>query len=268
MAAAIVFTLLTGVSMPLRGQSEPRADSLVAQYLELGVSSNWHPSELFDQCLPLSGWRGRVFDQLSRANLTPVQARGLALAWVHPLRNCQNAQLEQWYFDQIDASIQQGATATEFWVALLRADSPRIREYLERLMLDINNPVAARSEAGTIYFERFEPAERLQQYLHAFETALMPEHVAFAVTQRLLREQPDRLLDNVSRIVHDRPELADQMAFSTIAQNSHKHASDAARERLAAALEAALQQGVLSDGRRDRLNQATAQLRRRFGGSE
>ncbi|HEX2166067.1 MAG TPA: hypothetical protein VHG09_02405, partial [Longimicrobiales bacterium] len=203
------------------------------------------------------------------ANLTPLQARGLALAWVHPLRRCQNSRLEQWYFDQIEASIQEGAVATEFWVALLRADSPRIREYLERLMLDTSYPEAFRSEAGTIYFERFQPAERLQHYLRAFETARMPEHVAFGVTQRLLREQPDRLLDNVSRIVRDRPDVADQMAFLTIAQNSHKHASDAARDRLAAALEAALQQGPLptTGGRRERLNQAAAQLRRRFSGS-
>ena len=110
----------------------------------------------------LTGWRERGFNRLASTQLSVSQAGGLALAWVHALQTCNNARLQQWYFDELDELIQQNADATDFWVVLRGADFPPIKDYLQALMLNPNLPDGARSEAGTAYFDRFDADERLR----------------------------------------------------------------------------------------------------------
>ena len=49
---AFALVLLLAAGRRVHAQTEPPVDSLIAEYLSLGVSSSWHPSELFDECLP------------------------------------------------------------------------------------------------------------------------------------------------------------------------------------------------------------------------
>ena len=92
----------------------------------------------------------------------------------------------------------------------------------------------------------------------------MPGSVAWGVTQRLLRERPEQLLNEIGEVVRNNPGMGDQMAFMTITENSHLYASQATRSALAVALETGLdrQAGLITGRHRERLESALAHLKR------
>jgi hypothetical protein len=260
--------LLVVFSSSARAQGE-RGDSLVTHFLERGILSGWSPARLFAGCPNLEEWQERGIRRLLAASVTNERVNDLARSWSHPLQNCNDPRLEDWFATQLDAAIARGEWGhmLALRTAIYEADTPRLREYLRNQMLDSRLPEAARSTAGVFYFMRFEPEEFLREFLSAFETMRMPDRVAWGQTDRLLDRKPDRLLMEVGRLVRGNPGLADQTAFTQIVESSRGRATEAARRSLGSALREGLDRagGSISGRRRDRL-EAAAQFLTSSGG--
>jgi hypothetical protein len=265
-ATALVLTVVSASAAPAQGN--PSADTLIANWLRQGAFGNWQPHTLFTGCPALAGWQRRGIDLLLSAELSRQRADELALAWIPALRNCNSPRVEQWYFGQVDAAMRRGDAPEgllNLWTALASADSPRIRDYLQTLMLNPGKPEPYRTHAGWALFERFGPQERVDGFLEAFETRRMPFRTAVAVTSVLLRENPDGLLRVVGDRVRANPALADQTAFTMIAESSARYASAASRRALGQALNAGLRRSTLTGRQRTRLQNTAEWLERARG---
>lgn len=264
--ALSVLALLGASFTVAHAQNEPPVDSLVTQFIERGTLSSWGPYQLFIGCPGLKDWQERGFHRLASANLSSQRTNDLAGAWAFALRDCNDRRLEQWYFEHLNAAIRrgEGEWMYRFWVALSIADSPQIRDYLRGLMLDVSMPMGDRDGAGVTLFKRFGTAERLQEYLRAFKTMRLPEEMAAGQTDILLKLDPEGLLREVARLVAVDPALAEQLAFTAIAESSARFASAEARRGLGEALQAGLDGagGRVSDASRVRLAGTAQWLKR------
>jgi hypothetical protein len=248
-------------------QQDPSPDSLVAYWLKQGNRANWSPANLFVGCPALQDWQRRGIDLLmvAAADLSPERTREFAITMSGALR-CNDPRLNQWYFDRVDAAMRRGddphvVLGLEYWTALANADSPGLRAYLRTIMLDASKSEAWRSLAGGKLLLKLEPEERLREYLDLFETRQAPFNVYVGITELLLKHDADRLLREVGARVRQRPVLAEQPAFTMIAESSDRFATLAARRGLASDLEAGLQQPGVPDAQRAKLGQMARFLR-------
>jgi len=257
---------LSASALTVHGQTRTNTDSLIKLFLDAGVTSSWTPFKLFDGCPNLQPWQEHGIQRLMSEELTTERTNDLARAWAHPLRVCNDQRLESWYFREQNAAIQRGewGRMMALRLAIYKADSPRIREYLRRQMLDASLPEEIRANAGSFYFERFEGEELMREFISAFATKQMPWKVGWSQAEIILRKDPDQLLLEIARIVNMNPDLTDQAAFAHVVQASDGRASVSARRTLAGALETAANRGDarLTDVSRARLLSAARHLRK------
>lgn len=230
-------------------QREPSADSLVAYWLKRGALANWQPHELFAGCPNLRTWQTRGIELLLKAKLTPERERDLAGAWAPVLRTCHDQRVENWYFERLEAAAGRGdpeGITLKYWMALQDADSPAIREFLRGMMLSPSRPLVYRNTAGSAFFVRLGPADRLREYLSAFETGRLPDEVAWGQTDVVGKQDPDRLAHEVGTRVRANPELADQAAFSQLVQSVGRKMTPTGRSELKNAIKAGLARPGLS----------------------
>jgi hypothetical protein len=199
------------------------------------------------------------------ADLSRQRTNDLAGYWMFALRDCHDPRLEQWFFERFTEAIRrgQGDMMLSFWLALSTADSPRIRDYLRGLTTDVNLPMPVRDAASATLLERLGPDERVQEYLRVFETMRAPAN--WSQTWVVLSQSPEALLREVGRLVSINPALADQGAFTAIAESSWQLATYEARRGLGDALQAGLDRagGGVSGDRRTRLEGTARWLRQR-----
>lgn len=251
----LMATVAGGV--PAAAQQEPSADSLVAHWLKHGVAGGWGPGHLLLGCPNLKPWQQRGIELVLAADLDEDLRKDLARRWAGALR-CQDPRVEQWFFDQVNRDIQSGKTVDAMlviWGAIDRGDSPRTREFLWNLMLDPSVPESQRGAAGGVLFTKFGPEERLREFLRVFETGRMPSGVFNSQPWMLLKQDANRLLREVSQRVRTNPELADQPAFTAIAESSVRFATPAARRALGEALREGLGRSGIAGVRRTRLDE-------------
>lgn len=261
----IVVALVGASVIPADAQRTPSPDSLVAYWLKSGAVANWSPAQLYIGCPDLLAWQRRGIDLVLSASLSAERTRDLAIAWMGTVGSCPDPRLEQWYFAHLDDGMRRGADEGElspFWHALQQGDSPAIRLYLRRVMLDGTLLPEHRDAAGAALFVRFDGKARLREYLSAFETGLMPEQVAVGQSTLLLELDADQLLREVGERVRRDVRLADQTAFLQVAQSSYRYASQPARKGLADALEDGLRQPGLNSTQRMQLDAHVRLLRR------
>lgn len=263
----VIMILLCCPIAQLQGQTEqPQSpDSLVAHWLERGAVAGWQPRQLLRDCPNLSQWQQRGVTLILAAELTKERRDDLAITWASPLARCRLPWLEQWYIQQVEDAIRTGEHPWGLLAvrtALNGADSPTIRDYFWNLMVDTTKPQEHRNAAGASYFYRFAGEERLREYLRAFETRRMPFDTYVGVTELLLREDAETLMREVGRRVRERPELADQGAFTQIVESSDRHASRSVRRELAEALRVGLRNRPVAGRQRERLDAAAEFLAR------
>lgn len=145
-------------ALTAHGQTRTNPDSLINGFLKTGVLGWWQPGGLFQGCPNLQPWQEQGIQRLMSETLTTERTDDLANAWLHPLRVCNDQRLEAWYFREQDAALERGEwdRIASLRMAIYQADSPRIREYLKRQMLDTKLPERIRANAGSFYFERLE----------------------------------------------------------------------------------------------------------------
>jgi hypothetical protein len=263
--AALALFLAAVSASGAQAQQAPSPDSLVDYWLRRGSRANWQPHLLFAGCPNLAEWQERGIGLVLAADLSPERANDLARVWATALGSCGSERVERWYFGRMNQSIARGestAAMLTFWTALGNADSPRVREYLWTLMLDPAKPEEHRASAGASLFVRMGPQERLREYLRAFETLRMPFEVAVGTTTILLEHDADALLREVGERVRVNPALADQAAFTQIAESSDRYTGLAARRALGEALRDGLRRSPLSGRQQSRLELAAAFLMR------
>jgi len=267
-ATVLVVAVTAGLAtsaLTAHGQTRTNVDSLVNSFLAAGPSSQWRPYELFEGCPNLQPWQEQGIQRLMSENLTTERTNDLARTWSYPLRVCDDRRLEAWYFREQNAAIQRGEWDRMMALrnAIHRADSPRIREYLKRQMLDAALPETIRGNAGSYYFERFEGEELMREFISAFATRQMPAWLGWSQAEIMLRQNPDQLLLEIARIVSTNPDLTDQMAFRHVVESSDRRASVSARRALADTLETVAKRGDarVSDASRTRLLSAARHLR-------
>ena len=263
---AMVLVLLAWTGSGAVAQQEPAVDSLITRWVDRGPFAGWSPGNLFEGCPDLAEWQERGIRRVLALDLTIERADDTALALVMPLRECNDPRLEQWFFDHLDEAIERGnwRRMGGLWMGIEFADSPHIREYLRNLMLDTTLPEGVQGRASGMYFEKLNPAEVRSEFLRAFETGRLPWGAWF-LADRLLKQDPDRLLREVAPLVRANAALANQSAFSQIVQVGYHLASDQARRELGDALEAGLNAaGVgMPDSVRERLRSTVRDLKQR-----
>lgn len=139
--------LLGVLSWPTAAQTRPPLDSLIAQFIELGVASPWQPTALFRGCPDLADWQVEGFRRLTTASLSDTRIDNLALIWALQLGECGNAELEEWYFSRLDDAVRRRDwnRTLRLRTPIFRFDTPATRAYLRARKLDETFPVEARS---------------------------------------------------------------------------------------------------------------------------
>jgi len=262
---AVLVIVAAALADQSRGEAQaPSADSLVAYWVERGPSGSWSPGQLYVGCPALKPWQQRGTELLMTTTLSRERRKDLALAWSGALQTCRDSRLERWYVEQVTAEIRQGESVDgmlAWWTALNRADSPGLRTFLRNLMVDLTLSEPYRNAAASALFAKLDLAESLREYLAGFEATQLPFEAAVGTTWRILKLDAETLLSEVGARVRDRPELADQLAFTAIVESAERFATATARDRLARALEEGLAKPGLSENLRTRLLQAIRRLR-------
>jgi len=209
------------VTAPSVVAQEADPERQVEEFLRLGTASSWLPYEIFSTCPRLNSRQQWALELLLRAELTPQRLDHLALAWANPLRVCQNRQLEGWYFRQIDRVSRDTVHASSgLWVAISNADSPAIREFLQRMAADESLPEASRARASAALFLRLSTEERWVYYFQAVRSGRHPRSSVSGQMIVMLREDPEGTLRELaSNLVHD-PELVHSLMFQTAIPNA------------------------------------------------
>jgi hypothetical protein len=262
----VAFAIMAVLPSGARSQTYAEVDSLIAHFIEVRYRSSWLPSDLFRGCPQLTATQEYGFRRLAAIELSRQRENDVARTWMHALRDCGDARLEQWYFDRFDAALRGGYSGHmhAIRIAFSIADSPRIREYLWNRMIDTSLPENERGTAGGLYFMRFAPEERVREYLRAFEIERLPYSMAWGVPAILMRDgHAPALMEGMGRLVRANPALANQPGFNQVVQTAD-YADQSARHRLAQALEAGLTAapGSVTPEQRRRLDASIAHLRR------